>query len=325
MARAFIKNWYALLLWINILLLKINLKMRHLEFFLILVLILACDRNEADRISFNDPIQGTGAFQFKVNQSNLSTIINVFYHIPEGNVENMPVLIALHGAGRNAREMRNAWISESDAKGFIVVAPEFTEESFPGGNGYILGNVFLDSNNPTPESLNPEPNWTFSLIEPIFDEFKSQSENQTSRYNLYGFSAGAQFAHRFIQFKPNARVDKVLASAAGWYTIPDVSIDFPYGFGISPLESISLASLFSKALILQIGSLDNNPNEAVLRRNETVDEQGNNRYDRAFYMYNTSKSIAEDLDTNFNWEIIETQNNDHSLEPSVSQASDVLY
>ncbi len=299
--------------------------MKHLLFSFVLILMLACDKNEAERNGSQDTIDGSGAFLFEVNQSNVSTSMNVFYHIPDEDVENMPVLFVMHGAGREASDMRNAWVSEANAKGFIVIAPEFTEQSFPGGSGYILGNVFMDGNNPTASTQNPERDWAFSLIEPMFDKFKSLSGNHASRYNMYGFSAGAQFAHRFMFFKPNARFDKVFAAGAGWYTIPDISVSFPYGLAESPLEDKPLEVYFSKELILQIGTLDNNPNESGLRRNEIVDEQGDNRYDRAYYMYTTSKTFADDLGVEFNWQIIDTPDNDHSLEPSVSQASDVLY
>lgn len=299
--------------------------MKHLLFSFILILILACDKNEAERNGGQLTIDGTGAFLFDVNQSNLSTSMNVFYHIPSGDIEDMPVLFVLHGAGRDASDIRNAWISEANKKGFAVISPEFTEQSFPGGNGYILGNVFMDGNNPSPQTLNPERDWTFSLIEPIFDEFKSLSGSNASMYNMYGFSAGAQFAHRFMFFKPNARFDKVFAAAAGWYTVPNDAVNFPYGLAGSPLEDRSLEVYFSKKLTLQIGTLDNNPNEPGLRRNELADKQGDNRYDRAYYMFNTSKSFGDELGMNFNWNIIETPDNDHSLEPSVLQASEVLY
>lgn len=299
--------------------------MKKVVFISLLFLMFSCDKNEADDSGNVDSIDGTGAFLFDVNQSNLSTSINVFYHIPDADVTNMPVLFVFHGAGRNASEIRNAWISESNTKEFIVIAPEFTEQSFPGGNGYILGNVYIDGNNPSPQMLNPEADWTFSIIEPLFDKVKALSGNTSAQYEVYGFSAGAQFAHRLMMFKPNARFHKVVSSAAGWYTIPNSSASFPYGIANSPLENLSLSSLFSKPLSIQIGTLDNNPNAPSLRRNPEVDQQGDNRYDRAYFMYNTSKNLAESLDLDFNWDIVETPNNSHTMEQSIPQASDLLY
>lgn len=290
-----------------------------------LLLMVSCDKNDADGSGDIDFIDGTGAFLFDVNQSNLSTSMNIYYHVPDADVANMPVLFVFHGASRNARDMRDAWITESNNKEFIVVAPEFSEQDFPGGNGYILGNVFEDGNNPSTQMLNPESDWTFSIIEPLFNSVKSLSGNSSDKYDVYGFSAGAQFAHRLMMFKPNAHINKVVASAAGWYTIPDDSVNFPYGIAESPLEDLSLSSFFSKPLSIQIGTLDNNPNAPSLRRNTIVDQQGDNRYDRAYYMFNTSQNLAESLNLEFNWEIVETPNNDHTMEQSIPQASDVLY
>ena len=128
-----------------------------------------------------------------------------------------------------------------------------------------------------------------------------------------------------MMFKPNARFNKVIFSAAGWYTVPDYSVTFPYGFVDSPLENTALSSIFSNSFTIQIGILDNQPSAPSLRRNSVVDQQGNNRFDRAYYMFNTSQSYAEDLNLKFNWEIIQTPNNDHNLEQSIPQASDILF
>ena len=89
--------------------------------------------------------------------------------------------------------------------------------------------VIKSIGHPHSKSINDENEWSFSIIEPLFDSVKSSLSLESEKYNLFGFSAGAQFVHRFIQFKPDARFDKVVAGAAGWYTVPDNSIPFPYG------------------------------------------------------------------------------------------------
>ena len=69
-----------------------------------------------------------------------------------------------------------------------MVAPEFSAELFPG---YNLGNVFRDGENPRRNGLNDEGEWTFSAIEPIFDEIKRRTGNTGERYYIFGHSAGA--------------------------------------------------------------------------------------------------------------------------------------
>ena len=66
------------------------------------------------------------------------------------------------------------------------------------------------------------------------------------KYHVFGHSAGGQFAHRFLMFKPNSRLDKMVASGSGWYTVPNLDFNFPYGFKKSPLESLFLNNLFEK-------------------------------------------------------------------------------
>ncbi|MBS3738210.1 hypothetical protein [Mesohalobacter halotolerans] len=293
--------------------------------FILTIFIWSCDQNDVDNVDNNSTLNGTGAYQFQYNMTNTVKTLNVFYHIPDVDQTNLPVLVLFHGAGRNASDIRNAWIAEANAKLFIIVAPEFSDQNFPGGDQYNLGNVFIDGDNPSPQTLNPEQDWTFSIVDPLFEDFKSRAGNTSSNYNVFGFSAGAQFAHRLMSFKPDAKIDKIVASAAGWYTVPDNDEDFPYGFFNSPLEDISLSNLFSKTFTIQIGTLDNNPNAPALRRNPIVDQQGDNRFDRAFYMFNTSQTYAESLNLQFNWEIIETPGNGHNMEQSVPQATEILF
>ncbi|MDR6302064.1 hypothetical protein [Mesonia maritima] len=294
-------------------------------FFGLILLFISCDENDVSTEVDEEKITGTGAIYYDEYSPLTSKPINVFYHIPDGYATSMPILFVLHGAGRNAAEYRNAWIEEANAKNIIIIAPEFSDENFPGGDQYNLGNVFVDGDNPSTQTLNNEAKWTFSLIEPIFNKVKSLIGNSSNKYDIYGHSAGAQFAHRFLMLKPNANVNTIIASAAGWYTLPDDTIEFPYGIQNSPIENIDASNYFSKKLIIQIGTLDNDPNSPGLRHNSIVDMQGDNRYDRAYYFYNESKMIAEELNINFNWQLVETPNEDHDYKLTIPQAADLLY
>jgi len=293
--------------------------------FVFLFLIVSCEDNDSISNSTDPIFEGSGLYTFNYTKTNGEINMRIFFHVPLGDVQNMPVLFVFHGASRNPNDYRNEWIAEANEKQVIVVVPEFSNTNFPGGDGYNLGNVFVDGDNPSLATLNPEQDWAFSIIEPLFDDIKSKTGNNSSRYDVFGFSAGSQFAHRFLMFKPEARINQVVASAAGWYTVPDETVTFPYGIADCPIENNTNYDYFSKRMTLQIGTLDNNPNASALRRNDIVDQQGTNRYDRAFYMFNTSQARAQSLGVNFNWEIIETPNNAHNSGQSVPQASDVLY
>ena len=295
-------------------------------FFICVTVLLSCD--QYDEVPQEEPSEeinvGSGIYQFNYPTTSGTIEMQVYYHIPNADLTNMPVLFVLHGASRNAIEYRNAWIDEANEKEFIVITPKFSSEDFPGGDAYNLGNVFEDGDHPSTDTLNDEQDWSYSIIESLFYDFKLKSGNTSTHYNLFGFSAGAQFAHRFVMFKPNASVNKVIASAAGWYTTTNDDIEFPYGIGNCPIENNANASYFSVDMTIQIGTLDNNPNASSLRRNSIVDIQGTNRYDRAYYMFNTSQTKAQSLGVNFNWNIIETIGNDHDNRGAIEQAVEIF-
>ena len=235
------------------------------------------------------------------------------------------LVFLFHGNNRNANEYRNSLVAKANLYGFILLVPEFTTTQFPGGDGYNLGNVFTDGDNPSASSLNNESEWAFSVIEPLFTYAIQNLNNQSSKYHIIGHSAGAQFAHRFLFFKPLARIDKMVASAAGWYTTLDLETNFPYGINASPLEDINFSLLFSKQLTILVGSNDNDPNSSALRHNSIVDLQGLNRLDRAISFYNNAQSKAADLNVNFEWDFVINPNEDHNYLIAVSKASDIIF
>lgn len=266
---------------------------------------------------------GSGFFEYEFSPNDIT--LKVYYHVPEDVTANSPILFVFHGNGRNARDYRNAMVTKSEALNFIVITPEFSIANFPSGDQYNLGNVFIDGDNPTPATLNPENEWTFSIIEPLFNDIKIRLNNTTDSYDVFGHSAGGQFAHRLLEFKPQSRFNKVVASASGWYTAPDETVRFPYGFKDSPLENISLNTFLSHDLTILIGSQDNDPNAPALRRNSVVDQQGTNRLARAQYFYNRGQEISNNINTTFNWQLKINPGADHDYIAASIYAADLLY
>lgn len=278
-----------------------------------------------DAEEFNQDSRGIGFFDYNGYSPFADKTIRVYYYIPE-NVDNTTdILFIFHGNGRNAKEYRNAMISKAEAYNFIIITPKFSSEYFPGGDMYNLGNVFADGDNPSESTLNPEEQWTFSVIEPIFDHVKDKLNNTTASYHVFGHSAGGQVAHRFLFFKPHARINKMVASASGWYTVTDTSISFPYGFDNCPLEQSVLPELFQKELTIIVGDLDNDPNAPALRRNAFADAQGTNRLDRAIHFYNTAENLAEENNAMFNWDLRILENVDHDFLKTSLTAADIIF
>ena len=238
-------------------------------------------------------ITGTGSFSSNLSQFSMDESMNVYYHIPDGIDSQTPILMVLHGGSRNADDYRDAFIEKSNSLGFIVIAPEFSQASFPGGDSYNLGNIFIDGDNPTSGTLNPENEWSFSILDPLFSHVKDLTNNTSQTYDVFGNSAGGQVAHRLLLFKPDSPINKIVACASGWYTFPNPDINFPYGLESSPAENLQLGQLFNKDFKIMIGSLDNDPNAPGLRHTEEAEIQGINRLDRAISFYHATKNYPK--------------------------------
>ena len=307
--------------------------------FFLLLLLFNCQDQETS-FTANEPIDnnnnnnvvledlGRGLFYQTFNEK----IIPIYYYIPNNVNSSTPVVFNIHGGGRDGESTRNMMEDKADQYGFIIVVPEISNVNFPGGDGFNLGNVYEDGDNPTPESLNEVNEWAFSIIEPIFDIFLSNTNTNVDKYHLFGHSAGAQFAHRFMLFNPNARYDKILTSAAGWFTVLDNNIQFPYGLNNSiltqepPLSTNSyLIDILSKNHIIQVGTLDNDPDFPGLRHNEFADAQGLHRVDRAIHFYNQAQNFAQTNSLSFNWTLNIINGLSHNTGDSIEHGCDLIF
>jgi hypothetical protein len=292
-------------------------------------LIISCSDSDSDSSNvgaiLNPSLRGSGDFVYTGYAPLAAKPVKVFFFIPTKMTANTPIVFLFHGDERNAKDYRDALVSKAEAKNFIILAPEFSETYYPTGDQYNLGNVFVDGDNPSLSTLNKDEVWTFSIIEPIFDYFKNGMQLNTAFYDIIGHSAGGQFAHRFAMFKPNARFNTVVASASGWYTVTDYSVDFPYGFKKSPLESLNLSVLFAKKMIVQVGSNDNDPNSPGLRHNPQADAQGLERLARANYFFNFSRNQAAQNNLNYNWQLSIASGLNHDYGPAINNAADLIF
>ena len=268
----------------------------------------------------------TGNFTFIPESPLDDKPIEVYFHIPLGDITTMPILFSFHGASRNADDYRDFWIDMANDNNFIVIAPQFSDDYYPGlGDDYLMGNVYVDGDNPTPQTRNPENEWTFSVIDPLFDLIVNDINGTQTGYKAWGHSGGAQFLHRLLMFLPESRVEIAVCSNAGWYTVPEYGISFPYGIDNSEIYESDLINIFSNKLIVHLGENDNDPNSAGLRHNNVLDnQQGLNRFDRGNYFYNYSMSFAEEINVFFNWELYTVPNVGHNAQEMANDALEYL-
>jgi poly(3-hydroxybutyrate) depolymerase len=184
---------------------------------------------------------GKQVFYFD-NGGKLKSPLKVYYFSPKANPDSLPIVLLMHGAHRDASAYIDGLMDAATIFNCIVVAPEFDKDTYPETDMYNLGNVY----NKKQRTFNKEEDWTFSLIEPLFDEVVKQIKSIDKGYYMYGHSAGGQFVHRFLMYEPNNRIIRAASANPGWYTLPSDEANFPYGMKNSNIPATNLPPLFAK-------------------------------------------------------------------------------
>jgi pimeloyl-ACP methyl ester carboxylesterase len=222
-------------------------------------------------------------------------------YVPASAAPGAPVLVAVHGISRNVHEQAIVFSTLCDEQGAVLVAPVFTADQHKDYQrlGRRHRGIRVDL-----------------LLNRFLSEAASLSGADVTQIHLFGFSAGAQFAHRYLMAHPH-RVARAVLVAAGWYTFPDHGRRYPYG--IRPGRSLK-GVIFNPERFLRVpvevlvGDGDVGPTN--LRRSERLDaQQGTNRVERArrwvaamraasaaFGMDPAvSLSVVPDIDHSFTW------------------------
>jgi hypothetical protein len=230
----------------------------------------------------------------------------------------MPLLFLFPGIERNADDYLDAWIASATAARCMVFSFEFPADRYTS-NEYITGNV-MDADG----RLNPRERWTFSIIEAAFDHVRSLTGARATRFNMFGHSAGAQFVHRYLLFTPLALVDKAVAANAGWYTMPDLFVDFPHGLGGTPVTPDDLREAFRRDLTIHLGTGDTRQ-DGSLNTSPGAMAQGPHRYARGLYFYNNSRDLAALAGASFLWQKRELVSVGHDHARMAADAAAVLF
>ncbi|WP_152032707.1 alpha/beta hydrolase [Ereboglobus luteus] len=239
----------------------------------------------------------TGPGEYRHEDRETGKTLTVWYYKPADFDARTPVVIIMHGMGRNGKSYRDSWARHAQAKNFMLLVPEFSKKDFPGSEAYNLGNYMLPD-----KRVSPKSKWSYTIIERIFDDFKTRREKTDVRkYYLYGHSAGAQFVHRLLLLLPEARVQLAVSANAGFYTMPDFTKEWPYGIKDTNLPKDSLRQYLAVPMVVLLGEKDNDPNHSSLPRAPQAYEQGDNRFARGNYFFDFCQNAAKKSDIPFNW------------------------
>ncbi|MCF6288258.1 MAG: alpha/beta hydrolase [Proteobacteria bacterium] len=203
----------------------------------------------------------------EIQQQQLSNHNQVAYYYCMGAEKITNIIVLVHGVSRNARDIITSFSQVMDSNS-ILIAPVFTKE-------YATDYQRLGRKNKGPRAD--------YILQAIVNELKNQYNITCDKLNLFGFSAGAQFAHRYAFAYPHT-VNKVAIVAAGWYTLPSDNIAYPVGLKITDEFAdidFELLRLLRTKFRVYIGEKDYLRDKALNKSKQVDALQGKDRIERA--------------------------------------------
>ncbi len=288
--------------------------------------------------------EGSGAFLIEGAQDKENNTIKVYYHIPKIFTKDAKVVIVIPGAGRNADSYRDTWVKASETHNTVILSPRYQEKEYGFGDYHLAGlvkdlnlegsinfventNIALLNEDMLEFTFNEDnSSWLFNDFDRIFDLVKTELDLSATSYDLFGHSAGGHILHRMALFQSDSKSHRILASNASFYTLPNFENNYPFGLKSTTLNEEQLRLAFAKNLVVFLGEQDNeNETRGTFLRSTTSDEQGLHRLARGTHFYETAKAKAQELNTDFNWQLIVVPNVGHNQEKMGTAAASFLF
>ena len=243
---------------------------------------------------------GASSYGFVEQTGVTNDPIRIYAYRPTGWKPGKVIVVVFHGTKRNAKSYRSGWVGPANDNNLLIICPEFTQAKYPGTRYYNTGNMMdrLGGNG----KLQPKSRWVFPAIDRIISDIKTRTGAHESPVVVFGHSAGAQMVHRYALFGGRTDAGLIMSANAGWYTMPDTKVSFPYGLGRVPVSRKKLASAFAKPVVVLLGEADNKRKK--LRTTPKADRQGLNRLARGKNFFEAAKRKAAELSVPFNWRLV---------------------
>lgn len=296
---------------------------RPLHHLLLLALASACDTAPPGNSDAGGFALGPGSGQVTWVDSvgHPDRPVTLRYHVPDGFGPESPIVIVMHGASRDGPRYFADWEPEARAHGFLLLVPEFSAALYPGSEMYNLGNMFETESGGGPR---PEDAWTFTALERLFADVRRVTGSTRDRFRLYGHSAGGQFVHRFLFFRPDAPVERAVAANAGWYTLPVDTVAFPYGLAGSGRTQADITRSWGTPTTILLGDQDVDSLQSNLRRTPEALRQGPHRFARGHAFYGILTSEADRLGIDLAWTLDTVPGAHHSDALMAPRAAEIL-
>jgi poly(3-hydroxybutyrate) depolymerase len=232
---------------------------------------------------------------------------------------NTPVLFVHHGVKRNGYDYRDFWLPLVDEADVLVIAPEFSNESFPGTRWYNFGNLRDDEGKPQPREQ-----CTYAIVGRLFDALRAAGVTRREGYGVFGHSAGGQFVHRLISLGFRERIVAAITANAGTYAMPDLGIEFPYGLGGTGFDQKGLRDLLQFRLTVMAGTADIDASSEHFPREELAMRQGGTRYERAHRYIANARQAAAQQGVRCAWTIVDVADVGHDGERMSAAAAPIV-
>lgn len=244
--------------------------------------------------------------------------VELFYTLPEEINNETQVLFIIHGGARNPEKYLDIWKEFTKHKNIILVAPEFKRADY---EDYEYLNI-SDDYGVLNKNLNEHLHNSLAIF---FSFFKSKYNLEIDTYKLYGFSGGAQFAHRLLLFSDYDNVSSAVIAAAGTYTFLN-NENYPYGLKESNhLSDKKIKRYLSQRVTFLIGNQDIKKFESSKKNNiQGKAMQGNNRFEVGINYFNNLITVSEKQKIPLRWKFQIAKGVGHDNEKISLLASEIL-
>jgi len=239
---------------------------------------------------------GSGRFSLALPEGHAVGEIPVWYHLPEDLPPDSRIVMVLHGTSRTAEASRDNWSRPAEDNRFVVAVPHFEKRHFSDA-AYAYGNFW----SPVPPFA--PVGWERShgmILDLLFEEVNAALGWNKPQFTLYGHSAGAAFAHRYLALALMDRVEQAVLANAGWYSLLEPGKPIPVGFDGCDLPTSRVRRLLEKDVTVLVGDRD--------RVGPYPDwwpechlEQGPHRVARSQTYFSSAEDLARRLAVPFNW------------------------
>lgn len=176
-----------------------------------------------------------------------------------------PVLVAVHGISRNAAELATRFGAHPAFRGVTIIAPLFDRERFGKYQQLRAGADALPAD---------------AALLGLLDNLGPEHAAPAAPFLMFGFSGGAQMAHRFAMLHPR-RVARLCLASAGWYTMPLPDLAFPHGLRRPAGDPAIGEGFLDIPTTVIVGNRDVRIDPSVRQDPVIVEHQGRTRLRRA--------------------------------------------